>query len=710
MPAGANPAKKSSKPKTKKIIKLETQPNEAKKQRPLFDPEDVVFALDIGTRTVVGVVGCQEKDKFKVLAAESIEHKNRAMMDGQIHDIEQVANIAAEVKERLEKKLGISLTRVAIAAAGRVLKTCEVRVDREIEDGREIDKQLVGSLEMEGIQQAQYKLDQEVSKEEKTQFYCVGYSVINYYLNGYVISSLVGHRGRRIGIEVLATFLPHIVVDSLYTVMSKIGLEVSSLTLEPIAAINVTIPKDLRMLNLALVDIGAGTSDIALTRDGSVVAYAMAPIAGDEITEKIAQHYLLDFNTSERLKISLSSGAENAAFTDILGIKHVVGATEIIEVIKPAVESLAETIANKILDFNHKAPNAVFLIGGGSQIPGLTEQVAENLKLPKDRVVVRGREVIQNIKFSGKKLTGPEAITPFGIAVTAQIQQGQDFLSVTLNGKKLRLFNSRKLTISDALVLVGFNPGQLIGRSGKSISFTFNGEQRTVRGEPGKPAEIYVNGNPASLATVLTPGDDIRVKPAEDGAAARVLLSQMVKDRAAGSITFNNSKIEIGTLVSVNGGQAAGEREILEGDVIETRQIKTVEDLIRVSEVDTGAYDIFVNGSEAEGQYVLRDSDVVKLLPKADVSKTREEQQEEVPQALPAAGEGEAPGFCVIVNGKAIEIKGEKKQYIFIDIFNYIDFDLTRPQGNIVLRHNGAPAGFTDEIRHGDVIEIYWER
>jgi cell division ATPase FtsA len=119
--------------------------------------------------------------------------------------------------------------------------------------------------------------------------------------------------------NVLATFLPHTVVDSLYAVMDRVGLKVINLTLEPIAAINVSIPKDVRLLNLAMVDIGAGTSDIAITKDGTVTAYAMCSVAGDEITEKIAQHYLLDFHTAERVKIELQSN-DVIEFEDIMGL------------------------------------------------------------------------------------------------------------------------------------------------------------------------------------------------------------------------------------------------------------------------------------------------------------------------------------------------------------------------------------------------------
>ena len=332
---------------------------------------DLIFSLDIGTRTIVGIVGYMEKDKFKVAAAEVVEHKSRAMLNGQIHDIEKVAEVAGEVKEKLEKKLGIKLEKVAIAAAGRVLKTCELKIEREIDPGVLISRELVNGLEMEGIQKAQSILDEDEASLGQTKFYCVGYSVINYYLNGYVISNLIDHRGNSIAAHILSTFLPHIVVDSLYTVMNKIGLEVINLTLEPIAAINVAIPSELRLLNLALVDIGAGTSDIALTRDGSVVAYAMVPLAGDALTEKIAKEYLLDFNTAEKIKTSLSeTSPDSLTFKDIMGKKHVVKKEKILEIIKPSIQNLA-ALYLKNYGAKSKVDKCCFLIGGGSQIPGL---------------------------------------------------------------------------------------------------------------------------------------------------------------------------------------------------------------------------------------------------------------------------------------------------------------------------------------------------
>ena len=88
-------------------------------------PQDseMIFALDIGTRSIIGIVGRVEDERFRVLAVEKEEHGKRAMLDGQIEDIAQVAKVARKVTDRLEEKLDCKLQRVCVAAAGRALRT-----------------------------------------------------------------------------------------------------------------------------------------------------------------------------------------------------------------------------------------------------------------------------------------------------------------------------------------------------------------------------------------------------------------------------------------------------------------------------------------------------------------------------------------------------------------------------------------------------------
>ncbi|QNU68846.1 cell division protein FtsA [Ruminiclostridium herbifermentans] len=685
-----------------------------------YSAEDLIFALDIGTRTVVGIVGYYEKEIFKVIAAEVVEHQSRAMLDGQIHDILKVAEVITEVKNKLEKTLGITLTSVAIAAAGRVLKTSQVKLEYDVDPDTEISEEIVGGMEVDAVQNAQEKLDTEL-EDEKTVFYCVGYSVVNYFLNGYVISSLVGHKGKKIGVEVLATFLPRVVVDSLYTVMDKVGLKVHSLTLEPIAAISVTIPKDLRLLNLVLVDIGAGTSDIAVTQSGSVVAYGMVPIAGDEITEKIAHEYLVDFNTAEKIKIDISSGVETLKFKDILGKNIEISNKHALSMLDSTIDYLASNISEKILEFNKKAPNAVFLIGGGSQIPGLTSKIANYLGIHEDRVAVRGRDVIHNIKTKLKKLSGPEAITPLGIAMMAYIQQGQDFLSVTLNGEKVRLLNSKKLSVADALILVGYNPEMLIARTGKSLSFTLNGKQMYVRGDYGVAAEIYVNDSVASIDTLLKIGDKINVIPAKNGENARRCIADYVKNPDPIIIHLNGEAITLSPSAAINGRTCDISENIKENDVVSIYETITLKDLVKEFALDIEEKELLVNGRNKSLDYILQNNDDIRyneiyteiennsLVQHNYVNDEMITSQKQISETNSDADKSSNDReFFVTVNGERVVLK-EYKSYIFVDIFSYINFDLSTPKGNIVLKLNGKAANFTDKIQRGDNIEIYWE-
>lgn len=676
-----------------------------------LNTEDLIFALDIGTRTVVGIVGIYEKECFNVIAAEVYEHKSRAMLDGQIHDINKVAEVISEVKNRLENILGFGLTKVAIAAAGRVLRTSQIKLEYDIESNRPITAEMVGSLEVDAVQSTQMKLDDEVSNDEKMAFYCVGYSVVNYFLNGYVISSLEGHKGKKIGVEVLSTFLPHVVVDSLYTVMDKVGLEVISLTLEPIAAISVTIPKDLRLLNLVLVDIGAGTSDIAVTKDGSVVAYGMVPIAGDEITEKIAQEFLVDFNTAEKIKIAISSGTETIKYTDILGKKNEVNNSHALEVLQPAIDLLASSISEKILEFNKKAPNAVFLIGGGSQIPGLTDKIATGLGLQRDRVAVRGRDVISNIKTKIRKLSGPESITPFGIAMMAHTQKGQDFMSVTVNGEKIRLFNAKKLNVADALILVGFNPDMLIGRTGKSLKFTLNSKQLIIKGEHGSAAEIYVNNKEASLDTQISIGDSINVNPAKNGSNATKFISDYLKNPGGISMSFNGDNILVIPTIIINGEPAGIATKINEDANIKIDEIITLSDFALKYALELKDCELLVNGENKSLDYELQNYDNIAYTQGGvvELNNIGDFEDKMFSKDIIYESGSSATGFIININGKEI-VLNEDRPYIFVDVFNYINFDLTNPQGNIVLKLNGRPANFSDSIQHGDSIEIFWEK
>lgn len=657
-------------------------------------PKNLMFALDIGTRSVVGILSKKEGDKYVVVDHEMMAHPDRAMFDGQIHDIWKVTEVVKVVVERIESRNGFKLEQAAIAAAGRSLKTERAMVDMEIDVTKEIDKSLTDSVDMQAIQKAQKNLS--AAETSLSEYYCVGYSVVGYYLDQSMILNPIGHRGNILSVEIIATFLPHIVVDSLYSVVHKAGLEVMNLTLEPIAAINVAIPKNLRLLNLALVDVGAGTSDIAISREGSVVSYGMVSLAGDEITEKLAQTYLLDFNMAESLKVELMNKDQHE-FVDILGLKHKLSTNEIMKEIDMTIKTITKEIANNMLELNKKAPSAVFCIGGGSQIPNFTEYLAEALGLSKERVVIKSVDQLDILSFETSHLHGPEFITPIGIGVTAFEERDQDFIQVNVNETAIRLFNTKPLHVSDALILTGYNARSLISERGESYSVTVDGFEKIIRGDYGEPAKILVNGALSALDTRINHKDQVVVIPALKGGKRKIHLKEVVS--LGSSIYLEGQEIRCVEAISVNGTHRTGDYILSENDIVETIGVKTAKDLFELVELDSSRFTLY------NGETPLDEEDVIRFGEKYHYRKREHQsvQSESVPHSI------EDEQLHVIINGEPIVITKNSSEVVFVDVFNHIDFDLTKPRGILNLKLNGERAKYTDLLKHGDIIDIHWK-
>lgn len=775
---------------------------------------DNVFGLDIGTRNVIGTVGYKnEDDEFVVVAQYIKEHETRAMLDGQIHDIGRVARTLNVVKTELEQQIGQPLTEVCIAAAGRVLKTITTHVEYDYAEESVVTGEDIHTLELLGIEKAQEALKE--NNDTKYKFYCVGYSVVKYYLNEELFISIEGHKANKIGCDIIVTFLPEDVVDGLYAAVGQIGLTVANMTLEPIAAINVAIPENYRMLNIALVDVGAGTSDISITRDGSIVAYGMIPYAGDELTEVIVQHYLVDFKTAESIKLS-STIDDEVTYKDIMSIEHTIPSSDVWEVVAPVVEKITTEVASKIKELNGgETVSACFVVGGGGKVHGFTEGLAKRLDIPEERVALRGEEVLGEVIFQQEEMAkDPLLVTPIGICLN-YYEQKNNFIMVRFNGERLKLYDNNRLTIVDAALQAGFPNDQLFPKRGTPINFTVNGSSRIARGEAGEAAIVKMNGRPANINTPLEPNSEITIEPSTSGAPAVYTVGQL-EEYNTSKLTFqiNGRTVTCPKFVQVNGSLEPEDYEIQEGDVIETRNFYTVSQIAEFMDVvidddqeilvnnreatmDTLVYENFsiewsideyglardqrsdyggetvgsenkayetqsvdddfvadvttleesentegapatdesgdqknisANGNtaetEAEGRVIFAKTPALEAEERArqekdsGTSSAAEELQsmaEEAPQqeAEPEQPEEEAApagtSIFVHVNGEVVELMG-KDEYIFVDIFDRITFDLQAGKGRaIATLLNGRDAQFSELLHDGDKIELYWK-
>ncbi|MBU9721094.1 MULTISPECIES: cell division protein FtsA [Bacillaceae] len=710
-----------------------------------------IFALDIGTRSVVGLILHKHDGKYHVIDMVREEHQERSMLDGQIHNVVAVSNVIKTIKDKLALKHG-PLEKVCVAAAGRSLKTQRATAEVDIKGNPILEHQSVLHLELSAVQNAQFSLAQLRDSDKSSTDYCVGYSVMDYRIDGETIGSLIDQQGEKATVEVIATFLPRIVVESLITALQRAELELEALTLEPIAAIHVLIPPSMRRLNVALVDIGAGTSDIAITNLGTVVAYGMVPFAGDEITEAISDHFLLDFPDAEHLKREIST-KEQVTITDILGFETEYSQDDVVEPVEDAIDELAKKISEEIINLNGKFPKAVMLVGGGSMTPKLPEKVAAHLELPSNRVAIRGIDAIKGLVFDTELESTPELVTPIGIAIAAKESPVQ-YISISVNDRPVRLFDIKDLTVGDGLLTSGLELSKLYGKPGMGLLVTVNGRVVSLPGKHGTPPALTKNGQVTELDDFIAHGDVLSVSSGKNGEDASATIGDFFKDYnkpLSFTITYNGVTHQVNPIITLNGRGATLETEVQDRDKIELFMPETLQDVlhslnISIQEVSSRPLNIYIDGTKTSSE-VITNSLLVNgntALPSTpinpgDVIKYKAVNvkaillKDVLPQNMELTRE-----ITVIFNHKKVnlkkafidvyrrneklsmdshvfdgdELKTVKKEvepFIFQDVFAVVDIERpSLPSKKPVILRNEQGTTFSEVIHHGDHLELKW--
>lgn len=702
---------------------------------------DVIFALDIGTRSIIGMLGRAEEGRFHVSAIEKEEHGRRAMLDGQIVEIERVAEVARRVIGRLEEKAQVRLRRVCVAAAGRALKSQSAQFTLEFDSLRQAGEDLIGQLEAGAVSEAERQLAGENAGQGR--FYMVGYTARQYVVDGYPMTNLLDHRGKVFQADVVATFLPSGVVESLYAVTARLGLEVSSLTLEPIAALNAAIPEGIRLLNLVLVDVGAGTSDIAVCREGSVVGYTMATVAGDEITELLMRSLLVDFPTAERLKMNLNA-VEPIPYLDILGMKHEIGSESLGELLQPAAQRLAKEIAERVLDLNGGPPSAVFLAGGGSKLQGLAQLVAGALDMSEARVALAGNHFEQSAFSNEFSLNDPEYATPLGIGASAALGMINDSYMVTLNGYPAKLFRNGSLCLRDVLLMNGFHYGDMMGRTGANLSYTLNGRREFLRGMPGTDARMRVNGQEAELTALIQAGDRIDFTPARAGTPAAQTLGQRLGKDFPGNVTVNGEPRGLDYAIRQGDQVEALGAAFPEKPSVKARPLPEALQLSRSAKAAVQPEEPPVERSggsaskpaqapsrpappvEVESPAQETPANLEKALAEPEkLAEALKKSKNTAPAAAPApepvekktasraqeeraAGQLSFEGLQVVLNGEPLRLppKEEGGGYFLMDLLEHSGLDFEKLDRPVELKVNGAEGQFSQVLRPNDQVTI----
>ena len=664
--------------------------------------DELIYALDVGTRKAMGLVARRSAAGVEILACDVAEHPTRSMSAGEVRDVRAVGDLIRGQAERLSARVGSPLKRAAVAVAGRDLRTNAGRAVLTLPQPGPVEPEHARMAVLEAVQDALSRLPR--GEGGLSSHSCVGYAATRFLVDGDPVADPVGHHAARLEAEVLATTLPRRVLDGLTAALERAGLEASTITLEPIAALQAAVPEDLRRFHLALVDVGAGTSDIAIVRDGEIRAFGMVPCAGDFITEALADLSALDFFTAESAKRELAAGRE-ARVADVFDNARVLTPAETLPRLQPAVRELAARVAESIRALGAGVPRLVLCVGGGSLTPGLQEELAAALGLASDRVG-RRRATAEGLPES---VAGPQAATPLGIALIAASERGLRLRKVRLDGRGFHALEiGRPLTVLDALVAAGVPARDVHGRLGLSITYTLNGELKTARATCGRPGSVACGGSPIALDAPLPADADLTFLPAEPGEDARLTLGRALA--AAGlerRVRVLGKTLTLHPQATVNGAPADPDAPLPDRARVEWRRWPDLSEVLSWAGVPSGARPL-VDGAEAGGGVVLRDGAVVELATEAETEPVAS-----------AAAPAPAPraALTVVVNGDSVVLErptsrgfGAESPVLLVDLLPRLGASLVPVAGRrLRMSIDGAPAGYTTPLHDGAEVAIRFD-
>lgn len=671
--------------------------------------------LDIGTHKVLGLAVHPTADGVHVLASSMHTHTSRAMRDGQVHDVPAVARTVRTVIDEIEGGLAsnVIFKEAYIAAAGRALHTAPGKA--ELVETRPVlfTGAMQRALEWDAVADAQANLLAALPRSEHSKgFYCIAHTRTASHIDEEPIASLVDQRGSQFSVDVLATFLPGIVVDSLQAVLRSAGLVMRGLTLEPVAALEAVVPESMRHLRLMLVDIGAGTTDIAFTGNGSVQAYAMVPSGGDSITEALANELLLDFTVAEQAKQAVARGASATAH-NVLGDAVVIDNSTLLDIIEPATMQLARSVGHVAETWElDKAPDAVLLVGGGSKTPRLSEKLSEELKLPLNRIAVRDRGAVRAVT-GGDKLQGPDVVTALGIALRFAGDQEAPPVRVRINGRPVSLFQPERCTVREAARIAGLPLNHLVGRLGQGMTVTVNGELVVIPGHRGQTAMVRVNGEPAELDMLLETNDDVELQLPADGDSARITVDQLIsrwqrqRHEATGEetprIEWNGTRLALPLFIERRGEPVDGDDTVLDRDEFEFRRPQTIAELLDAMAADVSAEQAAASESEPSFEKsVERPFTIILNGTPSTIHLPADVRLNGVPVGHSAR----------IEDGDRIDMDPRGSVALY-ELLSHPTIDALRQSGagprKLTLLVRGEPAGFTTVVRAGDTVDIRYE-
>lgn len=335
------------------------------------EEDQYVVGLDIGTEFVKALIGRVRGDMLEIVGVGRAHQELSDMQAGAIADIASVVANCDEALSQAERQAGVSVRTAVIGIAGELVKgtTTTVRVTRKQPDKAldlgEVEK-IIKLVQERAEAKAKRQLAWELGGKE-VEVRLVNSALVGIEIDGYKVTSPIGFQGKDVVVQLYTAFAPMIHIGALERTAQQLDLDLLAVAAEPFAVSRSVIGNDANAsMSAVLMDVGGGTTDIAVINDGGVQGTKMFGIGGRAFTRSIEREMNVSFVQAEQLKLSLSEHAGGPKLPAIEG-----ALTKTLDVWVNGVE-LALSEFNDKLDH---LPHRLFLCGGGSSLDMLMERL-----------------------------------------------------------------------------------------------------------------------------------------------------------------------------------------------------------------------------------------------------------------------------------------------------------------------------------------------
>jgi cell division protein FtsA len=385
-------------------------------------------ALDVGTEFAKALVFEIDADGHGTVRGVGRKRQGLShMQSGTVTDIAAVVDNCAVALQEAEEMAGFRPTSVVIGIAGELVKGFTVTHDMERKrpDTPIADQELfrlIDEVQREAIHEAERAITWETGLPN-VDIRLVHAAVTGASIDGYPVTNPIGFQGRHVRIGIFNAFAPLVHLGALESVAAALDLELLEIVAEPYAVARVLGPDQTKAAGALFIDVGGGTTDVALVRSGGIEGTRMFALGGRAFTKSIADRMELPFPRAEALKVDYARGLgeadERAAVAQIIADDITVWAA--------GVELVLEELSGGEL-----LPSRVHMCGGGSRLPEVRAALRHEdfwRHLPFSRppdVQLMSPAQIESITDATRLLVDQQDVTPLGLAYQAIETQVQD--------------------------------------------------------------------------------------------------------------------------------------------------------------------------------------------------------------------------------------------------------------------------------------------